>query len=147
VNLNNLFQKVRNLGFTWMTLLLLVLRGFELASGLKVNFFKISLIGLNFEPRFLVSASRLLKCRLGRPPFTYLSIPIGACPRKMETWKPIIDSYKKKLNNRRKRSLTTCGKVVLINSVLTSLLLYFFSIFKAPKKLLKVLIRLQRYFL
>jgi len=36
------------------------------------------------------------------------------------------------------------GRLVLINSVLSSLPLYYFSFNKIPKKVLKVLVRLQR---
>ena len=59
----------------------------------------------------------------------------------------MVDRFKNKLTNWRRKSLTIGGKVVLINSVLSSLPLYFFSIYKAPKAVLKTLKRLQREFL
>lgn len=39
------------------------------------------------------------------------------------------------------------GRITLINSVLSALPLYFFSFFKAPKKVIKEINRLQRQFL
>jgi hypothetical protein len=60
-----------------------ILRGFELASGLKVNFWKSSLIGVNVDNSFLELASTFLNCRRGELPFNYLGLPVGASPRRM----------------------------------------------------------------
>jgi hypothetical protein len=42
-----------------------ILRGYEMASGLKVNFWKSSLMGVNVSSTFLEMASSFLNCRLG----------------------------------------------------------------------------------
>ena len=54
-----------------------VLRCFELASGLKINFQKSSIVGFGVEDTELSTAAQYLNCRLGSCPFTYLGIPIG----------------------------------------------------------------------
>jgi hypothetical protein len=46
-----------------------ILRGFEMASGLKVNFWKSDLIGINVSPTFLEMACTFLNCRLWSIPF------------------------------------------------------------------------------
>ncbi|KAK2354801.1 hypothetical protein QL285_092274 [Trifolium repens] len=66
-----------------------ILRGFERASGLKVNFWKSCLVGVNVSGDFLAMASRFLNCRIGRTPFKYLGLPVGANPRRLATWLPI----------------------------------------------------------
>ncbi|CAJ2631177.1 unnamed protein product [Trifolium pratense] len=99
-----------------------VLRSFELVSGLKVNFFKSKLYGINLEDSFLEAASSFLFCEVDSIPFRFLGIPVGANPRRKIT-------------------------VTLINSVLSSLPLYFFSFFKAPVCVLKELVNIQRKFL
>lgn len=52
---------------TWENLwsLKAILRGFELASGLKVNFSKGNLFGINVDNRFMGIASTFLHCYLG----------------------------------------------------------------------------------
>jgi hypothetical protein len=62
-----------------------ILRGFEMASGLKVNFWKSGLIGVNVPSSFLNMASNFLNCRIGALPFKYLGLPIGANPKSLST--------------------------------------------------------------
>ncbi|KAK2372487.1 hypothetical protein QL285_073613 [Trifolium repens] len=62
-----------------------VLRGFEMSSGLKVNFWKSCVMGANVTDDFLDMASNFLNCRVGTIPFKYLGLPVGANPRKMST--------------------------------------------------------------
>ncbi|AES75679.1 acid phosphatase/vanadium-dependent haloperoxidase [Medicago truncatula] len=49
-----------------------ILRGFEMASGLKINFYKSSLIGVNAPRDFMEVACRCLHCREGCVSFKYL---------------------------------------------------------------------------
>ncbi|MCI17398.1 LINE-1 reverse transcriptase like, partial [Trifolium medium] len=74
-----------------------ILRGFELVSGLKVNFFKSSLMGVNVSPTFMRLASIFLNCRVSQIPFRYLGLPVGANPRSRSTWEPMLDSLQKRL--------------------------------------------------
>ncbi|MCH84503.1 LINE-1 reverse transcriptase like, partial [Trifolium medium] len=74
-----------------------ILRGFEMASGLKVNFWKSALIGVNVPSSFLVMACSFLNCRLGSIPFIYLGLPIGANPKSLSTWDPLLEHLRKKL--------------------------------------------------
>jgi hypothetical protein len=109
-----------------------VLRSFEIVSGLKVNFYKSKLYGINLVDSFLSASSSFLHCAVEAIPFCFLGIPVGANPRRRSTWLPIIESMKKRLNTWTGRTLSIGGRVTLINSVLSSLPLYFFSFFKAP---------------
>ncbi|CAJ2644735.1 unnamed protein product [Trifolium pratense] len=124
-----------------------VLRSFELVSGLKVNFFKSKLYGINLDDSFLRASSSFLHCGVDSIPFRFLGIPVGANPRRKATWLPIIDSMKKRLGVWNSRLLSIGGRVTLINSVLSSLPLYFFSFFKAPVCVLKEMVSIQRNFL
>lgn len=58
-----------------------ILRYFELASGLKVNFAKSRVMGVNVSYEFLGVAERFLHCRVGLIPFNYLGLSVGANPR------------------------------------------------------------------
>lgn len=55
-----------------------VLQLFEVLSGLKVNFHKSQLYGLNIEEGWLVQAAGFVNCKVGSLPFIYLGLPIGA---------------------------------------------------------------------
>ncbi|PNX59439.1 cysteine-rich receptor-like protein kinase, partial [Trifolium pratense] len=50
----------------------IVLRSFELVSGLKVNFFKSKLYGINLDATFLNAASTFLHCGVESIPFRFL---------------------------------------------------------------------------
>ncbi|PNX82415.1 cysteine-rich receptor-like protein kinase, partial [Trifolium pratense] len=124
-----------------------ILRGFELVSGLKINFLKSKLYGINAADNFLVAASSYLGCNVESIPFKFLGLPVGANPRRQATWKPIVESAAKKLSCWNSRNLSIGGRVTLINSVLSSLPLYFFSFYKAPRCVINQLVRIQRNFL
>lgn len=82
---------------------------FELISGLKVNFIKSKIMGLNINRRFLESASNFLACSIGSIPFKFLGCPVGANPRRSSTWKPIIVSLKSKLATWKNRNISMGG--------------------------------------
>jgi hypothetical protein len=118
-----------------------------LVSGLKVNFYKSKLYGWNIEDTFLAAASNFLYCSIDKAPFRFLGLPVGANPRRFETWKPVINSLKNKLTVWKGKNLSIGGMLVLINSVLSSLPVFFFSFYKAPKKVITDLTHVQRRFL
>jgi hypothetical protein len=49
-----------------------ILRGFEMVSGLKINFFKSSVIGINVANELMDMTSNFLNCCVGSVPFKYL---------------------------------------------------------------------------
>jgi hypothetical protein len=114
---------------------------------LKVNFFKSKLYGVNLEDNFLQASLAFLHCGVDSIPFKFLGIPVGANPRRKTTWLPILASMKQRLCTWKGRQLSIGGRVTLINSVLSSLPLYFFSFYKAPVCVIKEMVRIQRNFL
>jgi hypothetical protein len=124
-----------------------ILRSFELVSGMRINFVKSKLYGINVDTNFLEAGSSFLNCRADTLPFKFLGIPVGSNPRRRETWKPVVEAMSKKLSTWTSRHLSMGGRITLINSVLASMPLYFFSFYKAPSCVLKQLVRIQRNFL
>ncbi|CAJ2658171.1 unnamed protein product [Trifolium pratense] len=106
--------------------------------GYKVN------NNLMFHTLFLRASSSFLHCGVDSIPFRFLGIPVGANPRRKATWLPIIDSMKKRLGVWNSLLLSIGGRVALINSVLSSLPLYFFSFLKASVCVLKEMMSIQR---
>ncbi|KAK2409977.1 hypothetical protein QL285_045372 [Trifolium repens] len=86
-----------------------VLRSFEIVSGLKVNFYKSKLYGVNLDDNFLRASSSFLHCEVDSIPFRFLGIPVGANPRRSATWSPILESIKKRLGVWNGRNLSIGG--------------------------------------
>ncbi|XP_071738627.1 uncharacterized protein [Rutidosis leptorrhynchoides] len=76
-----------------------LLKCFELASGLKINFQKSCLFGVGVNSDEVnIMASRMW-CQVGSFPFTYLGLPIGSKMKKANDWIPVIEKFKNRLSN------------------------------------------------
>jgi len=118
-----------------------------MASGLKVNFHKSSLIGVNVQRDFMKAACNFLHCGEGSLPFKYLGLPVGANSRKMSTWEPMSEQLKKRLNSWGNKYVSLAGRIVLLNSILNAIPIFYLSFMKIPVKVLKMVTRIQREFL
>ncbi|GKV48319.1 hypothetical protein SLEP1_g55143 [Rubroshorea leprosula] len=98
-----------------------IMRTFELASGLKINFAKSQLMGMGVEESWTTRMAYRLCCTQGEFLLKYLGIPIGGNHRKIAMWYPMVQSFKKKLASWKGRHLSLGGHITLINSVLSSL--------------------------
>lgn len=76
-----------------------IFRGFELVSGLKVNFFKSKIYRVNVDENFMETASHFLCYCIDSLPFNYLGIQVGSNPRRYDSCNPVLDSLKKKLSS------------------------------------------------
>ncbi|MCI23932.1 RNA-directed DNA polymerase (Reverse transcriptase), partial [Trifolium medium] len=121
-----------------------ILRAFELASGLRVNFWKSSLMGINVNGDFMDMAYTFLNCREGRVPFKYLGLPVGANPRKLSTWDPLLERLRNNLNFWGNKHISFGGRLVLINSVLNSIPIFYLSFIKMPAIIIKKMNRIQK---
>jgi len=73
-----------------------ILRGFELASGLKINFHKSRLAGINVQSSAISCYTKTLNCSQMGIPFKYLGLEVGGNPRKKQFWEPVINKLKSK---------------------------------------------------
>jgi hypothetical protein len=71
-----------------------ILRGFEMISGLKVKFWKSSIMGVNVSQDFMRETLTFLNCRVGSFPFKYLDLQVGANPCRASTWEPLVQSIR-----------------------------------------------------
>jgi len=122
------------------------MRSFKLVSSLKVNFFKRKFGAIGVEKKVVERYAEILNCRRLSILFIYLGILIGANPRREETWKRVINKFEKKLALWKHKSLSFSGRVCPINSVLTSLPLFFLWFLECLLVYLKIE-RIQRTFL
>ena len=72
-------------------------------------------------------------------PFVYLGVPIGESLVHVKGWKIIIDHFKKRLASWKARLLSIGVRLSLVKSVLGSLGIYYFSIFKVPTSIIDLL--------
>ncbi|KAE8688105.1 hypothetical protein F3Y22_tig00111000pilonHSYRG00058 [Hibiscus syriacus] len=124
-----------------------ILRCFEMGSGLSINLRKSCLAGVKVEENNLNQLALLCGCTVSTLPFKYLGISLGADPRKISTWDPVIEKFRVKLVGWKSRMLSFAGRVVLINSVLSLLPLYYMSIFLVPKSVVSKIDKIRRGFL
>ena len=66
---------------------------------------------------------------------------------RISNWDPVVNTFKKRLSKWKANTLSIGGRLTLIKSVLDSLPTYYFSLFKAPKKVVNTLEGLMRRFL
>jgi len=112
---------------------------FESVSGLKVNFNKSMLYGVNISDSWLHEVTSLLRCKHGRLPFLYLGLPIGGDSRKIVFWYPLVDQIKRRLFGWKSRNLFMGGHLIFLKSVLSSITVCFLSFFKAPSGIISIL--------
>ena len=105
---------------------------FEEVSGLKVNFHNSMFTSVNISDSLMEAATSVMNCRRGTLPFVYLGLLIGGDSRKLSFSKPIVDCIVARLSSWNNKFLSFGGRLVLLKSVLSSLLVYFLSFFKAP---------------
>ncbi|KAL4181722.1 hypothetical protein AMTRI_Chr12g272490 [Amborella trichopoda] len=69
----------------------------EVALGLKVNFHKMSLIGINCSSAYIQLLASCLGCKVGSFPFTYLGLPISDLRLSILMWDKVVERVQVKL--------------------------------------------------
>nr|GEY76180.1 hypothetical protein [Tanacetum cinerariifolium] len=119
---------------------------FYIASGLKINFYKSNVFGVGVSNSEVISMAACTGCEAGSFPFSYLGLPIGSNMSRIANWQILIDRFKARLSGWKANLLSIDGRLTLIKSVLGSLGIYYFSIFKAPEMVIKSLESLRANF-
>jgi len=124
-----------------------ILKWSTLSSDLHINFHKSSIIDINVDDHLCLRLATFIFCRSDSLSNKYLGMPPGVNPSRISTWKPVIEKFRKRFRMWKERLLSMAGRLCLIKSVLTSLPIYFMSVFKIPKGVGKLLSSIQRRFL
>ncbi|KAJ0789762.1 putative RNA-directed DNA polymerase [Helianthus annuus] len=122
------------------------LRWLNLVTGLKVNLQKSKLFGFGVSDDEKVRLANILKCDVGKLPFTYLGIHIGVSMNRAKYWDPVVNKFSAKFSKWKARFLSFAGRVTLAKSVLGSFPSYFLSLFAAPKCVINKLEKIRRDF-
>ncbi|KAI9153915.1 hypothetical protein LWI28_018395 [Acer negundo] len=120
-----------------------ILRCFELAAGLKLNFLKSRVVKVGMKwSKSNVWADALL-CKEGSLPIPYLGLQLGARSNMKTFWNPIRNSIKKRLAPWKSKFLNKGGRLILIKAVLASIPAYYLSVYKIPAGVANDLEKLQ----
>ena len=110
-----------------------LLLAFEQVSGQKINYHKSEVFyfgqARDEEPHYI----DLFGCKIGEFPFKYLGVPMHVRNLNNGDWKIIEDKFEKKLSSWKRKLMSVGGRLVLINSVLTSLAMFIMSFFEVPR--------------
>jgi len=117
----------------------LLLCAFEQLSGLKINFHKSEIFCFGEAQQCEAQYSQLFGCQSGNYHFKYLGIPIHHRKLSNGDWNIIEQRFEKKLSSWKGKHLSVGGRLVLINSVLTSLAMFMLSFFEVPRGVLEKL--------
>ncbi|KAE8710201.1 Anaphase-promoting complex subunit 2 [Hibiscus syriacus] len=116
-------------------------------SCLHLNLSKSKLFGVNLDDDVLKEWAQSAGCGVGAFPMTYLRLPIGTTRNSELLWEPVLQKFNNKLAGWKATSLSMVGRLVLVKSVLSSLLIFYLSIFKIPLKINQKLNSLMANFL
>ncbi|XP_026440734.1 uncharacterized protein LOC113339717 [Papaver somniferum] len=111
--------------------LVIILHIFEARTGLCVNFLKSAILSIGAD-HIIEEMAVLLKCKIEKLLLKYLGIPVGATSRESSIWDSVIEKFQKKLALWKRKFFTKSGRVTLIRTSLSSLPIYFMSIFHMP---------------
>lgn len=118
------------------------LRCFELVSSLKINFLKSKLAGFGLEER-----ETGLNCKVMKTSFTYIGLPVGRHPRRLAFWDRVVDKLKGRLSRLKQNIIYFGGRITLIASVPSSILLFYLSFFRMPQGVINRCNKIMRNFL
>ena len=117
---------------------------FEAISGLKVNRDKSEAIPVGSIDS-LENIVSVLRCRIGKLPS--LGLPLGALFKSSRMWDIVEERFRKRLSLWKRQYLSKGGRLTLIKNTLSSLPIYFMSLFVIPQKMCTRLEKIQRDFL
>ena len=101
---------------------------FQAFTGLKVNVGKSEIVPIG-EVNNLDALANILHCRVGSLPMKYLGMPLGTSFKTASIWNPILEKMEKKLFGWKHLYLSKGGRLMLLNSTLSSLPTYIYIYF------------------
>ena len=116
-----------------MTNISWLLMWFEACSGLKINLEKseLILVGRVHDMEGLVLE---LGCKVGGLPSCYLGLPVGAPFNSLAVWDGVEERFRKRLAMWKSQYISKGGRLTLIRSTLSSMPIYFMSLFTCQEK-------------
>ncbi|KAK3200498.1 hypothetical protein Dsin_023913 [Dipteronia sinensis] len=121
-----------------------ILRCYEMASGLCINFHKSCIIKVGKKPSTEIDWVELFRCKMTDLPITYLGLPLDANPNKKNFWNSVIQKIENRLAPWKSKFLSKGGILVLIKAVLSSIPIFYMSAFNMPVGVAQKIERIQQ---
>lgn len=86
-----------------------------------------------------MQAANRIGCDVLHTPFWYLVVTVGDTMSRKSAWVGLVNKLQSRLSKWKVKTLSIGGRLTLLKSVLGASPIYFMSIFKVPKGLLKTL--------
>ncbi|GKB88650.1 hypothetical protein Tco_0960922 [Tanacetum coccineum] len=96
-------------------------------------------MGVGVPTSEVISMASSIGCTHDSLPFSYLGLPVGKRMNLSASWNEVINRFRDKLSSWKAKSLSIGGRLTLVMAVLGSLPVYYFSLFKAPQKIINTL--------
>jgi hypothetical protein len=119
--IQNSEEGVRNLKF--------ILLCFELLSGLKINFHKSEVIIMGGEAEEQARVARILNCKQGSFPFTYLGFTMNEHKLSIADMEPLVATVGKRAAPWQGRFMSSAARLTLIDACLSNLPLHTMALF------------------
>jgi hypothetical protein len=115
-------------------------------SGLKLNGEKSSLVCFGLSDQEQGALSEILGTPHTNLPIRYLGLPLRCLKLRKSDWNFLFDKISIKLEGWNSRFLSKGGRLILLNSIITSIPVFYFSLFKAPKSIWKCIDLMRKRF-
>nr|GEW81510.1 reverse transcriptase domain-containing protein [Tanacetum cinerariifolium] len=73
-------------------------------------------------------------CSIFSTPFRYLGVKVGYTMSRVNSWEDVISKVSSRLSKWKLQTLSIGGRLTLLKSILSSIPLYYMSIFKTPRR-------------
>lgn len=120
---------------------------FQHVSGLAMNLDKSELLLTNVDGQTANELEQILGCKLKPFPFTYLGIPLSDKKLPRSAYLPLIEKMNVKLAGWAARFLSIAGRLVLLNSILSSMPMHYMSVIRLPEWVINEIDKIRRQFL
>jgi hypothetical protein len=108
-----------------------ILNIFADSTSLKVNYSKSNMIPINMSQERLNHLVATFNCQAGSLPFTYLGLPLSNSKPTIQEYLPLVHRVERRLVSMA-MFLTQGGKLLMVNSLLSSMSTFFMSTLKVP---------------
>ena len=124
-----------------------ILQMFGHASGLYINLNKCAVFPIRCSNINLEEVMEGFPCSIKNFPCSYLGLPLHTRELRRVDIQPLVDKVANRLPAWKGRFINRAGRLKLLNTVLTSLPVYFLTVFNPKKWMIKKIDRIRRGFL
>jgi len=114
-----------------------ILGSYEHGTGLKINYEKSSVIGINMQDGIVREYAAGMGCKLEKLPIIYLVLPFHFIKFRAADWDTLFQMKQIKLAIWEGRNLSLGVRITLLNAVLSSISHHYISVFQLPKGIIK----------